>query len=54
MIYFFFVLGGHILLYEVVDFVNYTFIDVLSYLGRVPGRVVDMGSSRGTESKYGN
>ena len=36
---------SYVLLYEVVDFVNYTFIDVLSYRGRVPDRVVDMGGA---------
>ena len=36
---------GYVLVYKVVDFVNYTFIDVLSYRGRVPDRVVDMGGA---------
>ena len=33
---------GYVLVYKVVEFVNYTFIDVLSDRGQVPYRVVDM------------
>ena len=33
---------GYVLVYKVVEFVNYTFIDILSDRGQVPDRVVDM------------